>query len=145
MVRKFALLSSLLLCACANSVNNQPSTPPVAKEHKSEPVAVKSKQSTVEEKIKCVEYGKANYQDKQFDDGYIEFEYYYSPVLDTCVLQREEFGPEATQYVYKLYDMFTKGILLHYSTFEGIGCSFADKCVKTMTEYNAMKNELLGK
>ncbi|PIR54112.1 hypothetical protein COU75_02580 [Candidatus Peregrinibacteria bacterium CG10_big_fil_rev_8_21_14_0_10_42_8] len=99
--------------------------------------------STVEQKIKCEEFGEENYQNMYMDDGWIEFEYYYSPVLDTCILQREEFGPDPDMYVWKLYDMFTKEIILYYATFDGIGCMSAQECVDSLDKYNAKKKEIL--
>lgn len=99
---------------------------------------------SVEEKIRCEEFGKENYKDMYMDDGWITFEYYYSPVLETCVLQREEMGPEPHMLVFKLYDMFTKEILLYYATFEGIGCAMAKECVDSLNEYTERKEELLG-
>lgn len=104
---------------------------------------VVQKDSTVEQQIKCADYGKENYKDQDFDNGYIKFSYYYSPKLDTCILQREEFGPEPTQYVYKLYETISKKLLLHYATFEGIGCAAAEKCVHSLDDYNKEKDLLL--
>ena len=105
------LLAFTVLSACTNqeattkeeSINNE--------------IQVVQK-STVQDKIKCEEFGKENFKDMYMDDGYIVFEYYYSPKLDTCVLQREEAGPDPGMFVYKLYDMFTKEILLYHATFD---------------------------
>jgi hypothetical protein len=100
--------------------------------------------STVDQKIKCEEFGKETYKNMYMDDGWIEFEFYYSPILDTCILQREEFGPKPDMYVWKLYDMFTKEILLYYATFEGIGCSAAQECVDSIEQYKFKKDKMLG-
>lgn len=116
-----------------------------ALEEKVQPVPTPTapKTSNVEMKMQCQEYGEENYQDKYFDDGFIVFNYYYSSSLDTCILERNEMGPEPDQIVFKLYDMFTKEILLHAATFEAIGCAVAKECVETMEEYNARKVEIL--
>lgn len=102
------------------------------------------KVSTVDQQVKCAEFGTQNYKNSYMDDGYIKFEYHYSPSMDTCILQREEFGPDPNMYVYKLYNMFTKELLLYYATFDGLGCSSAKTCVKTMEEFNDRKADLLG-
>jgi len=106
--------------------------------------------SSVEMKIKCKEHGSENYQDMFFDDGSIEFEFFYSPSLDTCVLQREEFGPGAA-YAIMLYDLFTKEMMLHYSTSnDPVKCTMAQaldhevNCVASLEDFREMKRTILG-
>lgn len=105
--------------------------------------------SAVDSKIKCEQYGKQEYQDTYFDDGSIEFEFYFSPTLDTCLLQREEYGP-GTAYAIMLYEMFTKNMLIHYySGGEGMKCAAAKAmgqdvvCAKSLEEFNQGKKYLL--
>ncbi|MDD5026067.1 MAG: hypothetical protein PHH13_01680 [Candidatus Peribacteraceae bacterium] len=121
------------------------STPPVqiiAQPSNHEPSAVDSK-------MKCEQFGQQEYEDTHFDDGSIEFEFYYSPTLDTCILQREEYGP-GTAYAIMLYDMFTKNMLIHYyNGGEGMKCAAAKAmgqdvvCAKTLEEFNQGKKYLL--
>lgn len=105
--------------------------------------------SAVDNKIKCEQYGQQEYEDTHFDDGSIEFEFYYSPTLDTCLLQREEYGP-GTAYAIMLYDMFTKNMLVHYyNGGEGMKCAAAKAmgqdvlCAKSLEEFNQAKKYLL--
>ena len=108
--------------------------------------------SAVDMRIKCAQYGQQNYEDTYFDDGSIEFEFYYSPSLDTCLLQREEYGP-GTAFAIMMYNMFTKEMRVHYykgnGEGEGVKCTAAKAmghdviCATSLEEFNQAKTYLL--
>ena len=105
MKRLLILFVAILLSACTTNEKIEGLEKQVQElEQQQQPKA-----STVEMKIKCQEYGEEKYQDMNFDDGYSEFRFYYSPVLDTCVGEREDFGPEA-MLKYGMFDMFKEGL-----------------------------------
>jgi len=117
-----------------------------------EPVAIQptnTAPSSIDMKIKCQQQGRKQYQDTFFDDGSIEFEFYYSSELDTCLLEREEFGP-GTAYAIMFYDLFTKNLLVsYYNGGESMKCTAARAlgqdalCVDTISEFNDAKTYLL--
>lgn len=108
--------------------------------------------SDVDKSIKCTQYGKQNYEDTYFDDGSIEFEFFYSPSLDTCLLQREEYGP-GTAFAIMIYNMFTKEMRVHYykgsGEGEGVKCTAAKAmghdviCAASLEAFNRAKAYLL--
>lgn len=111
-----------------------------------------NQRSIVDSQIKCAQYGQQNYKDTYFDDGSIEFEFYYSPSLDTCLLQREEYGP-GTAFAIMIYNMFTKEMRVHYykgsGEGEGVKCTAAKAmghdviCATSLEEFNQAKAYLL--
>tara|TARA_Y100000310_G_scaffold335132_1_gene416428 strand:- start:335 stop:784 length:450 start_codon:yes stop_codon:yes gene_type:complete len=103
---------------------------------------IQRKTSNVDQKIKCIEYGEENYHFMDLDDGYIDFSFYYSPILDTCVGEREEFGPKG-MIKFGLFDMFKSGIGSWLLDYEYTSWCEGEDCL-TQNEYREKKSKLLG-
>jgi len=129
-------LATLLLTACGTNEKVEKLEKQVQEFEQQLP----SRASTVETKIKCQKYGEENYQFMNFDDGFSDFTFYYSPVLDTCVGEREDFGP-GVMHKFGMFDMFKSGIgswIFDYTSWcEGEDCL-------TLQEYQKKKSKLLG-
>lgn len=141
MKRLLLLFVAISLSACTASENIEDQQQPQKEIQK--PEEVKSpRTSTLEMKMKCQEYGEENYQFMSFDDGYSDFTFFYSPVLDTCVGEREDFGP-GVMIKYELFDMFGAGTTKWLAGYRYASWCEGEDCL-TLEEYRRKKSELLG-
>ena len=135
-----SILAFVALAGC-NSSQEMNNSPPVELQETIEE-KVQPTVSKAEMNIKCREVGEAEFQDMYFDDGYIAFKFYYSPSLDTCLVEREESGPGPIDVVFKIHDIFGANRSMPLARFSLASCSVDDDCV-TLQEYNQQKEELL--
>ncbi|MDO8468511.1 MAG: hypothetical protein Q7S29_02015 [Candidatus Peribacter sp.] len=111
--------------------------------------AIPNSDTAVGKNIECQTAGRQKFQDKLFADGDIRYVFFYSPSLDTCLLERKDSGP-GDAFAAKLYNMFTNEMLVHYSTggtdfcegAKATGVAPRAECTTSMEEFNTWKAAL---
>lgn len=105
----------------------------------------------MEEKIKCVELGKKQYENQNWGDGSMKtFKFYFSPQLDTCLAENRMTAIGGLTYTLELFDILGNEEVLARYFYCGYGdecqssCKDKDNCtVEALKKYEAKKNELV--